>query len=79
MPSQKPQFGGEHQHVGLRVTITAQVEEQLLALLPDDRCSRKYWFWLDWSTYGQEQAEARCAVQPDLISSSLPENHKHKR
>jgi hypothetical protein len=79
MPSQKPQVGGEHQHVGLPVMTKTHLEEQLLVLLPDDRRIRKYRFWLDWRAYGQEQAETKCAVQPDLISSSLPESHKHKR
>jgi hypothetical protein len=53
------------------------LEDQLLVLLLDDRQSRKDWFQLDQTTYGMEQAEERRAVQPDLISSSLPEKHKH--
>jgi hypothetical protein len=39
---------------------------------------RKDRFWLNRTIDGREQAEARLTVQPDLISSSLPENHKHK-
>jgi hypothetical protein len=35
------------------------LEEKLLVLLPDDRRIRKYWFWLDWRAYGQEQTEMK--------------------
>jgi hypothetical protein len=38
----------------------------------------KDWFWLDETANGRELAEASRAVQPNLISSSLTENHKHK-
>jgi hypothetical protein len=39
---------------------------------------RKDRFWLNRTADGREQAEVRLTVQPNLISSSLPENHKHK-
>jgi hypothetical protein len=57
---------------------TAHVEEQLLDLLLDDRCSRKDLFWLDRTNYKRGAGEGRRVVQSDLISSSLPENHKQK-